>query len=75
MTTTRELPVEARRALARLQTDLQEIFGDRLESLVLYGAHAAATAGAPPGPPLHTLALIASLSYGDLIAYSNRVPD
>jgi hypothetical protein len=75
MTTTRELPAEAARALTRLQADLQEIFGSRLESLVLYGAHAHATSGAPPGPPLHTLALVSSLGYGDLTACASKVQD
>lgn len=74
MTTTRELPAEAARALARLRTDLQEIFGSRLESLVLYGAHAAATDDAPAGPPLHTLALVGSLAFADLATCAGRVP-
>jgi hypothetical protein len=78
MTTTRELPAEAGRALARLQADLQEIFGSRLESLVLYGAHASATGDAAPAPPanapLHTLALVASLTYADLVSCAGRVP-
>jgi len=78
MTTTRELPAEAARALARLQADLQEIFGNRLESLVLYGAHASATTDAaaarPANAPLHTLGLVASLAYGDLVSCASRVP-
>jgi hypothetical protein len=75
MTTTRELPAEAARALARLRADLQEIFGSRLESLVLYGTHATAAAPAPTaaGPPVHTLALVASLGYADLVACASRV--
>jgi hypothetical protein len=76
MTTTRELPVETTRALARLQADLQEIFASRLESLVLYGAHAH-TPPATPGPAsaerLHTLALVTSLEYADLVACAGRV--
>lgn len=79
MTTTRELPAEAARALARLQADLQEIFGSRLESLVLYGtqATAAAPAVAPAAAgaraPVHTLALVTSLGYADLVACASRV--
>jgi hypothetical protein len=73
MTTTRDLPVEAARALTRLQADLHEIFASRLESLVLYGAHAHATGDAPKGP-LHTLALVTSLAYADLAACAGRVP-
>jgi hypothetical protein len=73
MTTTRELPAEAARALARLRTDLQEIFGSRLESLVLYGVRTAATGDAPAGPPLHTLALVGSLAFADLVACAGRV--
>jgi hypothetical protein len=73
MTTTRELPAETARALARLQADLQEVFGTRFESLVLYGGHLHATAGASGGAPVHTLALVASLTYADLTACAGRV--
>jgi hypothetical protein len=80
MTTTRELPAGTMRALTRLQTDLQEIFGTRFESLVLYGAHAetgnaaasSGSAGAPAGQ-MHTLALVTSLEYADLAACAGRV--
>lgn len=78
-TTTRQLPVEATRALARLQADLQDIFASRLESLVLYSAHAQAPApaGTPAHAggksPLHTLALVTSLEYADLVACGSRV--
>ena len=74
MVTTRALPAETARPLARLQTDLQEIFGTRFESLVLYGTHVQAPAGAA-GAPLHTLALVASLTYGDLTACASRTRD
>ncbi len=81
MTTTRDLPASAARALTRLQTDLQEIFGTRFESLVLYGPHANAAAAALPSPAgrapagtLHTLALVSSLEYADLVACTGRVP-
>jgi hypothetical protein len=72
MTTTRELPAEAARALTRLQADLQEIFGTRFESLLLYGTHVHATAGAAV-EPMHTLALVTSLTYADLTACAGRV--
>jgi hypothetical protein len=80
MTSTRDLPAGITRALTRLQTDLQEIFGTRFESLVLYGPQAQAAAAAGPSPTggaaagaLHTLALVTSLEYGDLVACSGRV--
>jgi hypothetical protein len=79
MVTTRALPAETARLLARLQADLQEIFGTRFESLVLYGTHAHATAGAPArapaSAPVHTLALVASLTYADLTACAGRMRD
>jgi hypothetical protein len=75
MVMTRELPAETARALARLRTDLQEIFGTRFESLVLYGTHVHATAGASPRAPVHTLALVASLTYADLTACASRTRD
>ena len=80
MTTTRDLPAGAARALTRLQTDLQEIFGTRFESLVLYGQHANASAAAVPSPggapagTLHSLAIVSSLAYADLVACTGRVP-
>jgi hypothetical protein len=77
MTTTRALPAEATRALARLQAELQEIFGTRFESLVLYGAHVQDAAGvassAAGGAPVHTLALVSSLGYADLTACAGRM--
>ena len=75
MVMTRALPAETARTLARLQSDLQEIFGTRFESLVLYGTHVHATAGAPPRAPVHTLALVASLTYADLTACASRMRD
>jgi hypothetical protein len=74
MDTRRELPAEVARAVSRLQTDLQDIFATRLESLVLYGIHAARPAPGPSdGRRLHTLALVTSLGYADLAACANRV--
>jgi len=86
MTMTRELPAEVARAVTRLRTDLQEVFAGRLESLVLYGAHASAPASGgagadaarpSPGPSnsgrLHTLAFVSSLAYADLAACASRV--
>jgi hypothetical protein len=74
MVTTRALPAGTARTLARLQADLQEIFGTRFESLVLYGTHVQASAGAASAP-LHTLALVASLTYADLSACASRTRD
>jgi hypothetical protein len=75
MTSTRDLPAGITRALTRLQTDLQEIFGTRFESLVLFGTQVQAPAGAAGRTPLHTLALVNSLGYADLAACAARTPD
>ncbi len=70
---TRALPAETARILARMQADLQEIFGTRFESLVLYGTHVQAATSAPANAPVHTLALVASLTYADLTACASRM--
>src|SRR5262245_59172527 len=54
-----------RSAVNALVTDLQRVFGERLESLVVYGPHADNGGG---HDPVHCLALVASLSAPDLAA-------
>lgn len=51
-------------AVDRLLTDLRGIFAERLRSLVIYGRHAAGDA--PPGTPIHTLALVGGIGIPDL---------
>lgn len=66
------------RALGVLRSDLEQVFGPRLVSLVLYGRHVPADSGAAPiaaGPDaaIHTLALVDSLQYADLAACAQRL--
>jgi hypothetical protein len=70
----------------RLERDLREIFGSRLQSLVVYGArarlvnetHDGSTAGRgkrqpSTAPPVHVLAIVDALSRDDLRACARRV--
>ena len=71
-----------KQALDPLVTDLRAIFGGRLRSLVAYGTHGSGIGGAAPdgsaapsfdpGPTLHTLVLVDSLTYADLAACAHR---
>ena len=54
-------------ATTLLVDDLRSVFGDRLQSIVAYGAHAGGTAG-----PVSCLALVASMSAADLEACARR---
>jgi hypothetical protein len=66
-------------AVQTLERELREIFGSRLQSLVVYGqrAHPAHDAHAGHGhddaPPTHTLAIVGSMTPEDLRACSLRV--
>ena len=51
-------------AVQRLERELQEIFGQRLMSLVAYGS---------PGPLTHTLAIVDGLTKSDLEACAGKV--
>lgn len=57
-------------AVARLESDLRLVFGDRLRSLVVY--EAIPRAGAPP-PRTPTMAIVQGLSAADLDACTARV--
>ena len=52
--------------LDRLLADLRAIFAARLTTLVVYGRHA--TNSAPPGLPIHSLALVDEVEFADLDA-------
>jgi hypothetical protein len=70
------LPLPLARPLARLRTDLQDIFGARLVGLVAHGPrvrHAAAET--TPRPPINTLALVDGLTYRDLAACAQHAGD
>jgi hypothetical protein len=54
----------------RLVADLKNVFGDRLRSVVCYGARIDGQSAAP----LNALALVASLTVSDLEACANRMP-
>ncbi len=54
-------------AVAALERDLRAIFGDRMQSLVLYAA------SRPAGTPNATLAVVSSLTTGDLRDCAARV--
>src|SRR5262245_1781606 len=58
-----------RSAVNALVTDLQRIFGKRLQSVVVYGSHAEHDGGEDP---IHCLALVESLSAADLDACGGR---
>lgn len=88
MSATPALAPAVARALGSLTADLEQLFGTRLVSLVLYGRHVpepaddargvAATAAsdadaAATHSPIHTLALVTSLAYADLAAGAARV--
>jgi hypothetical protein len=71
-------------AVQNLERDLREVFGSRLESLVVYGqrAHTArhgqershsAHAAHGHAPPTHTLAIVETMTPGDLRACAVRV--
>ncbi len=71
----------AAKAVSFLESDLTQIFGARLESLVVYGRHVPgdpAAADATPreavsvDDPVRTLALVRELSYDDLVASAAR---
>jgi hypothetical protein len=53
-------------AAASLDADLRAIFGNRLQSLVVYGARDAGAAGRQTGAPIAALAIVASLTPDDL---------
>jgi hypothetical protein len=52
---------------AQLVSDLQLVFTDRLESVVVYGAHAEGARG-----PIHTLVLVTRLELADLDGLARR---
>lgn len=56
-------------ALARLERDLRDIFGNRMQSLVAYAI------AAPHAPETHTLALVDTLSADDLRACAASVAE
>ena len=65
-------------AVHRLDRELREIFGSRLQSLVVYGqraqpAHHAHAAHGHDAPPTHTLAIVGSMTTADLRACALRV--
>jgi len=69
------------KSLASLDRDLRDIFGARLQSVVQYGTrarHAHPAQGGhhahAPDPALHTLAIVDTLTAGDLRACARRVP-
>jgi hypothetical protein len=69
-----ELVSNVKAAVDVLATDLRGVFGDRLKSLILYGAHARPDPQAPDGgpewgrtvPAIYTLALVDGLGLADL---------
>jgi len=65
-------------AAQRLERELREIFGSRLQSLVVYGerarpAHHAHDSHHHDAPPTHTLAIVGSMTPEDLRACALRV--
>ena len=65
-------------AAQRLERELREIFGSRLQSLVVYGqraqpAHQAHASHGHDAPPTHTLAIVGSMTPEDLRACALRV--
>ena len=65
-------------AVQILERELREIFGSRLQSLVIYGQHARPAHDAHghdhhAAPPTHTLAVIESIGAADLKACAGRV--
>jgi hypothetical protein len=65
-------------AVQTLERGLREVFGDRLQSLVIYGQHARSAEDAHGGhdhgaPPARTLAVVDSMSAADLSACAGRV--
>jgi hypothetical protein len=74
------LMTDVRDRLSILERGLREIFGSRLQSLVAYGLHAAEPSGAPAhhgahveAPPAQTLAIVETLTGGDLTACAASV--
>lgn len=59
------------RVAGQLATDLQAIFGTRLRTVVVYGAHAR-THTRPVHAPVQTAALVDAISYADLSACAER---
>ncbi len=60
----------------RLQADLSEVFGARLQSIVAYQTHLGVETGAPQGAAdehAHAMAIVESLSYTDLATCANKV--
>jgi hypothetical protein len=65
-------------AAQTLERELREVFGNRLQSLVIYGTHARPAGDAHGGhdhgaPPTRTLAVVESMSAADLKVCANRV--
>jgi hypothetical protein len=58
-------------AAEKLVTDLKNVFGERLHSVVCYGPRLEG----PPSTELNALALVASLTMPDLEACANRMPN
>lgn len=74
--TSQALPASLASPLARLLSDLQEVFGARLVALVAHGPrvrHRDAAEG--PLPSIATLALVRGLEYRDLSACATRAAD
>ena len=62
----------ARAAAGRLTSDLQRVFGERLQALIAY--EPAATAAPRGTPAAYTLALVESVSFSDLASLLTVVP-
>jgi hypothetical protein len=72
---------DIRKAVASLHEDLGRVFGARLDSLVVYGVWVVPS-GSPPAAatrpsraeaePVHSVALVQDLSYGDLAGCAER---
>lgn len=62
------------RALDRFVQDIRELFGDRLQAVVVYGPHASADAAPAPGTPVNTFVLASAVTRDDLAAAARRTP-
>ena len=72
-------------AVQRLERELREVFGSRLQSLVIYGqrtqtrphgqggSHATGDGHGHDAPPTHTLAIVDTMTPADLRACAGRV--